>query len=333
MSNRSIHRREFLIGLGITGASTLLLPHQVLGALPHGFGSPVPLYPPMDLSYFDRPVTPAPADIRFGYASITWNGDDLQAIKDISEVGFRGIQLRANILKDYGAKPGALRDLLAGYNLELVALSSGGVHLSPGKEEDEITLHTRNAKFLADAGGRYLQVTDAGRPQGAAPTAESFKRLGNLLSEIGRRVTDMGVRLGYHNHMGTMGQAPEEVDKIMAEADPAYVKLELDIAHYFQGGGDPALAIRAYRDRLLFLHLKDVERMPTAPGGYRFVELGRGQVNVPEVFAALKQVAFRGWAVIELDSVPDDERSKGLTPKQCMIQNKKYLEERIGATI
>ena len=42
-------------------------------------------------------------------------------------------------------------------------------------------------------------------------------------------------------------------------ADPRYVKLELDIAHYQQGGGDPIAAIRRYHDRLLFLHIKDVQ--------------------------------------------------------------------------
>ncbi|MBI4420795.1 MAG: hypothetical protein HY560_08215 [Gemmatimonadetes bacterium] len=35
-------------------------------------------------------------DIRFGYAAITWGGNDRQAIDDIAAVGFRGIQLRAS---------------------------------------------------------------------------------------------------------------------------------------------------------------------------------------------------------------------------------------------
>src|SRR5260370_25371323 len=62
-----------------------------------------PLYPPMDLSYFDRPITPAPADILFGYASITWGGSDRQAIEDIAGLGFHGIQLPANVIKEFGS--------------------------------------------------------------------------------------------------------------------------------------------------------------------------------------------------------------------------------------
>ena len=53
----------------------------------------------------DALAIPAPGDIKFGYAAITWQGKDLDAIRDVSAVGFRGIQLRSPILKEYGEKP------------------------------------------------------------------------------------------------------------------------------------------------------------------------------------------------------------------------------------
>src|SRR5687768_11503247 len=39
--------------------------------------------------------------LKFGYAAITWQGKDLDAIRDVSAVGFRGIQLRSPIVKEY----------------------------------------------------------------------------------------------------------------------------------------------------------------------------------------------------------------------------------------
>src|SRR5436853_6214127 len=322
----SSSRRHFIVGLGAAVAASAL-PSKTLGRM----FEPL-LYPAMDLSYFDYPITPAPGKIHFGYAAITWNGNDAQAIKEISELGFPGIQLRSNILKDYGEQPKALRDLLDQYHLEMVALSSGGVGIAPGTETDEITKNVRNAKFVHDVGGHYLQVTDSARPKGRKPEAADFKQLGRVLTEIGKRAVDLGVPVGYHNHMGSLGEAPDEVDRIMEAADPRYVKLELDIAHYQQGGGDPARAIRQYHDRLLFLHIKDVENLTTSDErgrAYRWVELGRGRVNLPAVFAALKDVKFRGWAVIELDSVPDKSR----TPKECAQISKKYVEEKLGMKI
>lgn len=277
------------------------------------------------------------ADISLGYAAITWGGQDMEAIKDISALGFRGIQLRSNILKDFGERPRELRDLLAASRLELVALSSGGVGAAAG--EEDLAKHVNNARFMRDVGGRYLQVTDGGRPAGREPAPDDFVKLGRALTELGKRTADLSVPLGYHNHMGTLGQGPREVDAIMDASDSRYVKLELDVAHYFQGGGDPAAAIRKYRDRLLFLHIKDVEGLKSAAANadaqqkkqpaYRFVELGRGKVDLPAVFAALKGINFRGWAVVELDDVPDHAR----TPKESAQISKMYLEKVIGLKV
>jgi inosose dehydratase len=275
---------------------------------------------------------PAASGIRLGYAAITWEGNDAQAIKDVAALGFPGIQLRSNILKEYGERPEALRELLAQNKLEMVALSSGGVGIAPGTAADEIAKHVKNAKFVSAVGGHYLQVTDSARPKDRKPEAADFKQLGQLLTEIGKRSADLGIPLGYHNHMASLGEAPDEVDWIMDAADPRYVKLELDIAHYAQGGGDPVKAIQKYRKRLLFLHIKDVETLATSDErgrGYRFVELGRGRVDLVGVFAALKKTKFRGWAVVELDSVPDKAR----TPKESAQISKQYLQEKLGLNV
>jgi inosose dehydratase len=56
---------------------------------------------------------------------------------------------------------------------------------------------------------------------------------------------------------------------------------------------------------------------------YRWVELGRGRVNLPGVFAALAKAGFKGWAIVELDSVPDKDR----TPKEAGQISKSYLEK------
>jgi inosose dehydratase len=282
---------------------------------------------------FTTPLLAADSNIKFGYASITWNGDDQAAIKEIAEVGFRGIQVRSNILKDFGEKPKALRELLDQHRLTPVALSSGGVGIAPGTENDEIAKHMRNAKFVHDIGGLYLQLTDSARPKDRKPESGDFKQLAHTMNEIGKRAAnDLGVKVGYHNHMDSLGESPTEVDQIMDGLDPRYVKLELDVAHYLQGGGDPVNEIKKYRDRLLFLHIKDVETLapPDARGrAYRFVELGRGRVDLPGVFKALKDVRFAGWAIVELDSVPDKPR----TPKECAEVSKRYMEEKLGMKV
>jgi len=314
-----LQRRDFLASLGAFAAAATL-PKTL-------FAAPGPLYPSMDLSIFDSPIPPAPFEMHVGYAAITWGGNDHQAIEDISAVGYSGIQVRANSVAEFGSGA-ALRDELDKHHLKMVALSSGDLGLDPATEQAAMDKHIANAKFLRDAGGLYLQIIDS-KPKDHAPTAADYKRMGQLLTELGKRVADLGMQLGYHNHMGAMGQTPEGVEQIVAAMDPRYAKLELDIAHYFQGGGDPAQAVEKYADRLLFLHLKDVEHSDAAKDGYRFCELGRGLVNVPAVLAALRKVSFRGWGIVELDGETDKSR----TPKESAVINKKYVEEKLGLQV
>ena len=257
--------------------------------------------------------------VKIGYAAITWGGNDLAAIDDISSLGYTGIQLRSNVLARFGERPAELQALLAKRGLTFVALSSGSIRVDNPDQATMIDTHVRNARFLRDAGGLYLQLT-VDRPAGRAVADVDYVSAGRLLTEIGRRTVDLGIPLGFHPHMGSLAERPAELDRVMDAADSRYVRLLLDVAHYQQGGGDSVGAIRQYRDRLLFLHIKDVRNAPSA-GGYQFVELGQGRVNIRDIFAALTEVSFHGWAVVELDAVPETTR----TPKESAAISKRYL--------
>jgi inosose dehydratase len=274
----------------------------------------------------------AQPSFKFGYAAITWGGNDRQAMADIEAVGFRGIQLRTSAVQAFGDRPSELKEQLARHRLTLVALSSGNLSLDPSLAVEEMERHTRHARFVRDLGGLYLQVVDT-RPKRAVTSAD-YTAMGTRLTELGKRTADVGIPLGYHNHMNSLGEAPDEIDRILSAADPRFVQLELDVAHYQQGGGDPVAAIRKYGSQILFLHLKDVEPRPPMPGqdpraAYRFVELGRGRVDLPGVVAALNVVGFKGWIVIELDAVPDRAR----TPKESAEINRRYVTEKLGLIV
>ena len=273
----------------------------------------------------------APGDIQFGYAAITWQGQDRQAIEDVAAVGFKGIQLRTSALPEFGDKPAALKELLAKHRLTMVAFSSGNVRIDPEFEAEDIATHVKHARFVRDVGGKFLQLTDT-RPKRALVAAD-YRRLGKLMTEIGKRTADIGIPVAYHNHMNNIGERPEEVDRVLDATDPRYVKVLLDIAHYQQGGGDPVRAVRKFSDRILFLHIKDVQSpLPGNTGdpmrSYRFVELGRGTVDIKGVFAALNEVKFQGWAIVELDAVPDKAR----TPKESAVIARTYLAQ-LGFTV
>lgn len=268
--------------------------------------------------------------IRLGYASITWNEDDRKAIEDISALGFAGIQLRANVLTSIGRDPKELRALLAEHHLTFVALSSGNVSIEPADEARTIEEHVAHAHWLEQAGGRYLQLIADGPRSGDADGA-ALQRLGQVMTAIGKRTKPIGITAVFHPHVGSLSETPAETARVLGATDPRYVRLLLDVAHWQQGGGDPVAAIHEYRHRLAMLHIKDVK--PSARegrgAGFQFVELGRGTVDLPGVFRALRDIGFDGWAVVELDRVPDASR----TPGESAAISKEYLERVIGLKV
>ncbi|PMD96641.1 xylose isomerase [Siphonobacter sp. BAB-5405] len=294
----SLSRRAFIQQAGLLTSATLLSSTELWAAKKSG--------------------------LQIGYSAITWGGKDTDAIRDIASLGFKGIQLRANAFGPYRNKPSELKALLDDNHLKLVMFSSGNVEIDPDKEESTINMHVAHASFVKALGGTSIQLTNNVRPKDRQPTPEELKRLAQVMNEIGKQTADLGIQTAYHNHMHQLGETPEEVDIIVQEMNPKYVKLLLDVAHYHQGGGDPAKAIHQYKDRIHALHLKDV-RSPlpdnTNPKSYKFVELGQGNVNLPAVFKALDDIKFKGWGIIELDGVPDT----GKTALSCAETSKKFL--------
>lgn len=287
-------RREFLTGLGIVAAGCRL----------QGQGR-----------------------IRPGCAAITWGGDDAKAMEEIAEVGFTGIQLRASAFDAYGARPTVLRATLAKHRLTFAVLSSGNLKYQPEDRQAQLELHLSHARFVRDAGGEMLQVIDE-KPKNRPIGSEDYKALADMLSTLGAKTKAIGVPLVYHHHMNSTGEPPAAIEAIMSESSASAVGLLFDIAHYQQGGGDPVAAIRQYGKAITVVHLKDVRRVDTAPG-YQWVELGRGQVDVPGCVAALKAIGFDGWAIVELDRVVDD----GGSPKASAAANRDYLVKRLGIAL
>ncbi len=303
-----LSRRSFLSGLGVAavaGSSDLVRSSVVSG--------------------FSRTEADT-ATMRVGYAAITWGGDDEKAAREIAEAGFSAIQVRGSAFERYGKSPNELKDLLAQHKLTFAVLSSGNLGIDPAKEASELATHLEHAKFLRAAGGRTLQIIDE-RPKRALVAAD-YARLGKLLTAVGRRTAELGVETVYHHHMNSIGEKPQELDAVLETVDPKAVGILFDIAHYQQGGGDPVAAIRKYRDRIKVVHLKDVRAIDKAPG-YEWVELGRGRVDVKGCVAALKEVGFKGWAIIELDKVPDADGS----PKASALANKQYAVQQLGLTL
>jgi inosose dehydratase len=277
-----------------------------------------------------RAAKSAYPDIKVGYAAITWGDENAkQAMGEVAALGYRGIQLRATIVRDW-KDPSFLKADLQHFKLTFACLSGGSPSADPAKRDEEVEKWATLVTFAKVAGALQVQATSPNRP--ATVDKAALEAFADTLNAIGKRTAAIGVPLVFHPHMNQLVESADEVDVVMKKTDPKLVRLLLDTGHWAAAGGDPAKAIKQYAKRLAMLHIKDVVVDPADPAApppadgkpvvrHKFVELGQGKVDFKAVFNALKAARWKGWAVVELDSVPKDR-----APKDAAVANQTFLE-------
>jgi inosose dehydratase len=150
------------------------------------------------------------------------------------------------------------------------------------------------------------------RPQDA-PSPSEFKRLADLLNDIGRITLAEGVRACFHNHVGSAIETRQEIDTLFSLIDRKVVFQGVDLGHLAWAGDDAGQFCKDYRDSIKTLHVKDIDPSVRAEGvarnwDYRafsdhgiFAELGEGLVDFVGIFEALSKAGFTGWIVVETD--------------------------------
>jgi sugar phosphate isomerase/epimerase len=117
-------------------------------------------------------------------------------------------------------------------------------------------------------------------------------------------VKEYDIRLAIHNHgIGTVYGDPATVRKVLATRDPR-IGVCLDVGWITAAGFDAAEIFRAYGDRVFDIHFKD-KRVEKAADGTLVpidTEVGQGQANYTELFAAIKELKWSGVMAIETDS-------------------------------
>ena len=248
--------------------------------------------------------------MRIGYETITWRMDIEQAFRDISSVGFPGVEIAG--MHAVGVRDDIL-SLLHENSLSLIAAYVGGSYIDDEYYNDYELPHFKEVCHFLQSSGSASHVVIAGgmkRPEGN--TREDYEVMASALNTMGKYATECGLQPCYHPHRGTMVEFPDQIRDIANLTDAKYVKFCFDIAHLVSGGGDPARLCREFSDRLIYIHLKDIDDRN------RFVELGEGRINIKEVWDVLRKINFDGPLVVEVDSSDN--------PRESCKRNKEFLE-------
>lgn len=125
-----------------------------------------------------------------------------------------------------------------------------------------------------------------------AMTVDAWKANADDLARIAPQVTKAGLKFAYHNHFMEFADhdGVRGYDLITRAADPAHLRLEVDLGWVLVGGGDPLQVLTEHADRIDMLHVKDFVRDPSEKLGWRSVDVGQGLIDWrPVLTAARKQ--------------------------------------------
>ena len=215
-----------------------------------------------------------------------------QILSEIKQAGFNHVELSSPT--DELGTPESLRSLLAEIGLVLHALTGridGGL-IGWSKERID---------FLHSLGGDILLVNAGWIKPGDDKTAARCNALVAGLEELAEYGEPRGVRVAYHNHLGTVCETAKDVERIAGMLRKA--RLCLDTGHLAAVHGNVRDVITRHSGQIIYGHLKDAHSNLATGTFEEFVELGTGNmgVDVPAVVNDLEAFGFDGWLMVEQD--------------------------------
>jgi inosose dehydratase len=272
-----------------------------------------------------------------------WEKDLIKSFREAAAVGYRAVETFYSYVLPYWEKPEEMKMILAEFGLRFVTVSNSGPMVMQFEDtaaaDRIIDEHLKLVRWIKGFGCTHLKInTGQRRPEGT--TKDDLQQMAKTMNELGKRISDEGLKFAVHAHLWTQLQGRQEIEQLMESTDPRHVYLVLDTGHITMAGIDPVELTKAYVERIVEFHMKDCK--PEDRGGHKgpipqregytdkgkriFYELGRGGVDFPGILAVLRKNRWKGWLTVELDS-------SDTTPKESAGQSRKYLEDVLKLTL
>ncbi|MGH2835743.1 MAG: TIM barrel protein [Solirubrobacteraceae bacterium] len=269
----------------------------------------------------------AGAPISWGVCEVPGWGPMLPAqrvLAEMAEIGLRGTELGApGFLPD---DADAVAALLRAHQLTLVG---GFVPLVLHEPDASAGLAAaREAiSLFARAGGEVLVLALVQDMDWSAPAElddAAWRALDKNVREVVALAAERSITVALHPHVGTLVESADQVARALEQLEVGWC---LDTGHLLIGGYDPVEFARRNAQRVVHVHLKDVDAdvagrvrdgslsLLDATRAGLFRPLGEGDVDVKAVLDELRSVGYGGWLVLEQDTaLTGDEPTVGGGP-------------------
>jgi sugar phosphate isomerase/epimerase len=239
-----------------------------------------------------------------------------EAIDAIASIGYRGVELMADVPHAYPPDMNSLRVAqvrrqidslgLAVSNVNAFTLFAAGDTYHPTWiEEDERPREARINHTMAciEMAGEFGAATISLQPGGPLiGTSITREIAGQRFADGLRRVLPIAQRrnitLAIEPEPGLFIETAAEYLAFKNEffPDEPLLRMNCDIGHLFCVGEDPAQIIRSMPEQIAHLHLEDIGSNRV----HQHLTPGKGAIDFAAIFSALRDVRYPGWVTVEL---------------------------------
>ncbi len=290
--------------------------------------------------------------VKLGIAPIAWTNDDMpdlgaentfeQCVSEMALAGFTGCEVGNKYPRDTAVLKKALE--LRGMQI-CNAWFSSFLTTKPYEEVEKDFIE--HITFLKEMGAKVVGMSEQGHSiQGTdkpifeakyVMNDEEWDTLCTGINKLGKVAKDMGIKLCFHHHMGTVVQTEEEIDRLMTNTDPELFGLLFDCGHLAYCGEDYMSVLNKYADRIRHVHLKDIrpEKVEQVKRehlsflqGVRlgtFTVPGDGVIDFKPIFDVLEKTGYEGYVLVEAEQDPAIAN-----PLEYAIKARKYIAEKAG---
>ncbi len=268
--------------------------------------------------------------VKIGISPIAWQNDDLpdltaaytmeQCLQEAREIGYTGVERGRRMPQDTEG----LRGYLDANDMALCGGWCSGNLLVNDVATEIAAVRQQVSQFVALKSPCLVYAECSNTVQGDIATPVNNRpKLGRddvqayaaKLSELAKWMSDQGMPLAYHHHMGSMIEDEDDINWLM-QGSSAEVTLCFDTGHLLFGGGDIMATLKRWGERVHHVHFKDIR--PDVVRDVRdidrsfldavlagaFTVPGDGCINFQEITDELKAMGYPGWIVVEAEQDP-----------------------------
>ena len=212
-------------------------------------------------------------------------------LNELVETGYTGTELG-----DWGYMPTDPSCSQSGFEKRKLVMLGAFVPVAmkyPEAHAEGVAIAVKTARLLAAVAGTpapYLVLADdngtdpvrtqiAGRVTPAdGLTPSEWKTFAAGADQIAKAVfEETGLRTVFHHHCAGYVETPDEIATLLELTNPARLGLVFDTGHYYYGTGqetcDLVAALNRFKDRIWYIHLKDLDPQIAAPFSCRAMGL------------------------------------------------------------